>query len=417
MKRLWSLCALALLMGLVTPIGTAASDVPVPERVTPCTKGKAKGATDVGVNDDTITIATIQDIGGIRPGLFLSNQQAMKAFVAYCNSLGGINGRKLELVTYDSALLDAYPQYVKACDSSFAIVGEALGFDDAGLEPAEKCGIPSVAAMSATQRAASPLVFNPLPNPPGKFAVGKYLWLKKKYPGVNKRAAMIYPSTSKTKSTGEKQKAGMGEVGFDFAYTGVSELNIVNWGPLVDQLRQHESTYVAMVYDVPGWAAFQRELVAQGVKVPVMEANAAEYTPKYLEQAGAAAEETIIPLSTAPFDDAKKIPELAAYLKWVKKIDGEPTSLGLQGWSSGLLFATAAQSLGSNLTRAGLVDALTAIHSWDGNGIQAPADPGGRVPSGCFLYMQVKNGKFVRLHPKKGFDCSNPKVVDIPADL
>jgi hypothetical protein len=31
--------------------------------------------------------------------------------------------------------------------------------------------------------------------------------------------------------------------------------------------------------------------------------------------------------------------------------------------------------------------------------------------------MQVKNGKFVRLHPKQGFDCSNPKVVDIPADL
>jgi ABC-type branched-subunit amino acid transport system substrate-binding protein len=209
----------------------------------------------------------------------------------------------------------------------------------------------------------------------------------------------------------------MAKAGYDFTYTGVSELNIVNWGPLVDQVRQNDSTYVTMVYDVPGWAAFQRELAAQGVKVGVMEANAAEYTPEYLEQAGAAAEGTLIPLSTAPFEDAKRIPELKAYLKWVKKIDGEPTSLGIQGWSAGLLFATAAQSLGSDLTREGLITALQGIHAWDGNGIHVPADPGANVPSGCFVYMQVKNGKFVRLHPKQGFDCSNPKVVDIPADL
>ncbi|HEX6312425.1 MAG TPA: hypothetical protein VF152_12485, partial [Acidimicrobiia bacterium] len=63
---------------------------PLPDPEAPCGPGKASGATDVGVTDDTITIATIQDIGGPRPGLFQANLDAMNAFVAYCNDLGGI---------------------------------------------------------------------------------------------------------------------------------------------------------------------------------------------------------------------------------------------------------------------------------------------------------------------------------------
>jgi hypothetical protein len=188
----------------------------------------------------------------------------------------------------------------------------------------------------------------------------------------------------------------------------------VDWGPFVNALRQHQATYVTMVADPVNWAGLQREMVAQGVKVKVQEANSDEYTSAYIQQAGSAAEGTLIPLTTAPFEDAKKLPELANYLKWVKKMGGQPGSMGVEVWSAGLLFATAAQSLGSNLTRKGLITALKGIHQWDGNGIQAPADPGDKVPTGCFMYVQVKNGKFVRLYPKQGFACSKA-IATVPS--
>jgi ABC-type branched-subunit amino acid transport system substrate-binding protein len=386
--------------------------------VPPCGKGNATGATDVGVTDKTITISTIQDIAGPRPGLFKSNQEAMRAFVAYCNSLGGINGRKLDLIEYDSALLDSYPQFVKACDSSFAIVGENLIFDDAGVKPTEECGIPSVTAQSRTARQASDLVFSAVPSADGRISVARARWLTKKFPGVQKAAAMLYPSTSTTKNSAEKQIAGMEQVGFEFVYEGVTEINVVNWGPFVDQIRQNNVKYLTMVADFVNWSGLLREMVAQGVKVEVADATSASYTTDFIDLAGPAAEGALVALSTAPFEEAKKVPELANYMKWIKKEGGKPTTFGVNGWSAGLLFATAAKSLGSDLTREGLVTALQGIHSWDGNGIQATVDPGAKITSVCYAVMQVKNGKFVRYYPKKGFACGTAKdIVDVPKEL
>jgi ABC-type branched-subunit amino acid transport system substrate-binding protein len=386
----------------VTPVSVAPVALPLPH-----------GATDTGVTDKSISIATIQDIGGLRPGLFANEQKSMEGFVAYCNSLGGINGRTLKLVKYDSALLDAYAQYQKACDQ-FAIVGEVLIFDDVGVKPTTACGVPSVTALSQPARTRSDLVFNPSPNPGDKVALGRYQWLKKQFPGVQKSAAMLYASTATTQNSGEQQIAGMEQLGYNFTYRGVTEINVVNWGPFVNALRQHQTTYLTMVADPVNWAGLQREMVAQGVKVKVTDATSTVYSPAYIQQAGSAAEGTLIALTTAPFEDAKKLPEMANYMKWVKKMGGTPTSIGVEVWSAGLLFATAVQSLGSNVTRKGLLTALKGIHQWDGNGIQAPADPGNKVPTGCFLYLQVKNGKFVRLYPKQGFACSKA-IATVPS--
>jgi hypothetical protein len=73
--------------------------------------------------------------------------------------------------------------------------------------------------------------------------------------------------------------------------------------------------------------------------------------------------------------------------------------------------------LGSDVTREGLVTALQNIHEWDGNGLQALADPGGKQPSGCFVQLQVKDGEFERIFPKRGFECRPEDIADVPEDL
>lgn len=429
--RLAILGALALVVAMLP--ATVAGSAPAPagndeseeneEEVNPCGRGdagdgtEASGATDIGVTDDTIAIATIQDVGGdLRPGLREDNQKAMEAFVRYCNRWGGINGRELELRTYDSALLDAFEAYEEACDDDvFAIVGEAVIFDDAGVEPIEACGIPTVPAFSTTApRQLSELTYPPSPNPPERIATGRFEWLKDEFPGVEERAAMLCPDTSTTQYSCNRQVFAAEEAGFEFVYRGDTEINVSNWGPFVDQLRQRDVTYLGMVADETNWAGLVRELHAQGLDIDVVDSGAGIYSDSFLEQAGPAAEGILVSLGIHPLEEAKDVDELKRYRRWMKKVDGEPTALGVSGWSAGLLFATAVESLGDDVTREGLLAALQDIHEWDGNGVQAPSDPGAKEPTGCFVQLQVEDGGFERIYPEEGFECRPDDIADVP---
>jgi ABC-type branched-subunit amino acid transport system substrate-binding protein len=389
------------------------------DEVEPCGPGDATGATDVGVTDTSITIATIQDVGGdLRPGLRQDNQDAIKAFVRYCNKQGGVNGRKLDLNTYDSKLLEGFDAYEEACaDDNFAIVAEAVIFDDAGNEPINGCGIPTIPAFSTTPvRQESELTYPPQPNPPAQVATGRFEWLKEEFPGVEERAAILCADTTVTQYSCARWKFASEDAGFNYVYEGKTEITVANWGPFVDQLRQNDVTYVTMVADETNWAGLQREIAAQGLDIMVQDSGAGIYSQEYLEQAGPAADGTLVNLSVAPLEE-KKNPELKKYSRWVKKVDGKPTALGMSGWSAGLMFATAVQSMGSDVTRDGLIATLQDIHEWDANGLQALSDPGGKVPGGCFVQLQVEDGEFERVFPKKGFECRPDDIVDVPENL
>jgi hypothetical protein len=117
--------------------------------------------------------------------------------------------------------------------------------------------------------------------------------------------------------------------------------------------------------------------------------------------------------NTVPFEEADRSPALQLYLQWLRDVSPRtpPTTLGVQAFSAGLLFAQAASASGSSLTRDGLIDQLKEIKRWDGGGLQAPANPGDNEGLRCFLYMQVDGDRFVRYWPKlptdgtNGFDC------------
>ena len=36
----------------------------------------------------------------------------------------------------------------------------------------------------------------------------------------------------------------------------------------------------------------------------------------------------------------------------------------------------------------------------------SPTNPAAKKPSGCFMMATLKNGKFVRVLPKSGYDCN-----------
>ena len=398
---------------------------PAADADAPCGPGDAAGATAPGVTDTSITIGTVQDIGGPRPGLFQGNRDAINAFVEYCNDLGGINGRKLVLERFDSELSKSREATLAACEANvFALVGGASALDGAGatasVEDAACKGIPDVAGFTAEpQHAGATNLVQPLPNPPDELQVGAERYVKRRYPEAAKKAAMLYIDAGVSKFNAEKRIQGYGKIGFDFVYQSPIAINELNWGPHVEQFRSKGVQYFNVVAELADLYHLEQELKAQSVDVKVREHDQSGYDQGLIEAGGDATEGTYIVATTVPFEEAKTSPEMQRYLYWLEQTDASkgPTALGVQSWSAGLLFATAAKALGSDVTREGLLEQLHSIKQWDGHGIHAPTDPGDNRASECFAYLKIKGGKFVREFPKEGFSCDPKNVVKITGDF
>jgi ABC-type branched-subunit amino acid transport system substrate-binding protein len=107
-------------------------------------------------------------------------------------------------------------------------------------------------------------------------------------------------------------------------------------------------------------------------------------------------------------EDAKNVPEVKLFQKWMKKThsDVTPDLFAMYSWASAALFVDALKAAGQNPTRASLLTALKNIHSFDDNGMVAPADVGNKKPPACWMLLKVNNGKFQRVLPKgKGYTC------------
>jgi hypothetical protein len=78
----------------------------------------------------------------------------------------------------------------------------------------------------------------------------------------------------------------------------------------------------------------------------------------------------------------------------------------VSGWGAAALFVEALRTLGPDVTRPRLLEAMRAISRYDGGGIHAPLDPETGVTEGCFIIVRVTDRKWVREHPASGFDCS-----------
>jgi ABC-type branched-subunit amino acid transport system substrate-binding protein len=143
------------------------------------------------------------------------------------------------------------------------------------------------------------------------------------------------------------------------------------------------------------------------------------YNGEYLEAAGDAAEGTFVRLTAWPFEEPDQNPATQQYLDALRRTNGDdvvPEMLGVQSWSAGLLFATAAKAAGADLTRDRLLEELQAITEWDGGGLHGLNNPGGNESAGCFLIVEVVDGEFVRRYPDEGFDCDPDNRVQLEGD-
>jgi hypothetical protein len=109
-------------------------------------------------------------------------------------------------------------------------------------------------------------------------------------------------------------------------------------------------------------------------------------------------------------DEADRGPAVKDFQTWTNKVaPGEHLDLfAVYGWSSAQLFVKALKAAGAKANRADVLRELKKITSFDADGLIATANPAEKKPPTCWLGAQVKNGKWVRVTPAKGFRCDGP---------
>lgn len=401
-----------------TEEGAMLGDLPVP-----CSEGGEEpqpvAAGTVGVTDDAIEIAVVSDKAGAVKVPTASIEESMQAFVDWCNGFGGINGRELALTKIDSKLFEHLEATRQACEAGvFAIVGSGSVQDQQGAQAMVDCGLIEFPAYTATaEKAGSDSMVTPIPNPTYQLNTGPAEWLAEQHPEAIKKAAMLSSNIETAAVQAERLVEGYEQVGFEFVYEKNSAVIEESYASYAREMKDRGVEYLMMVSAASETVKLLRDMRTQGFEPEVIDLGAQYYDPELLAEAGA--EGALVQTNTVPFEDVDDSPALQAYLEAYEAVgsDIEPTALGVQSFSAGLLFAQAASNA-PELSREAVLAAGKEIHEWNGGGLHYTADPGANSVGRCFNYMVIEGGEFVRRHPEDpaSFDCREEAVVELEGD-
>ncbi len=385
-----------------------------PASASVCNASSNGGATATGVTANTITIGNIASISGVAPGLTQSAQQATEAFAAYVNSTGGICGRQLKVTTYDDQN-DADQNAAdasEACQSTFALVGSATGFDNGGASTIQSCGIPYVGAELSTHEMGDvPNAFGASPGNAHYWPTGPAVWLKSQYPNAVTHAAMIYLNVPATQEQAASEMQAYQSVGFDYVYQVAVSPTEPNYAPHVAKMQSDGVQYVTEYSDDNSAARLLQAMAQANYQPQVVDWFSEEYSQQFLSESQGDADGDLVLMATTPYEDPPD-PGMQLFLSWLNRVapGAHHDIFGELAWSAGLAFLQAAKAVGPHLTRAALIAALQQIGSWNGGGVTPPITSfGQKIPSPCFSYDKIQNNAFVRLYPSQPntFDCSS----------
>jgi len=384
----------------------------------PTTATSAQLNATTGITKNSVTVGNVSIISGPVPGLFQGAAYGVEAYFNYINSQGGVNGRKLYVKSFDDAFSGTQNQSetAQAVSSLFATVGSFSLFDNYGCNIlAQHPAFPDVSNTLDPGTSSLPNVFSAQPLEQGAPQAG-YSYLKKKYPKAIKHVANLVSNVETAISQWEGQKAALENLGYSFSY--VREVSPVETNFTTDVINM-KNAGVQMVLMTDGdwqiFSALDKAMAQQNFHPQVVMSAGPVYSSQFIPAAGGAVNADGIWIiqgqSLYLGEDAKKIPAVVTFNKWIQKVHPgyKPDLFTLFGWANAQLFTQALKKAGKNPTRGSVLTALKGITSFTASGLIAPANPAKKIPPNCVLFAQIKNGKFVRVAPTAsgGWDCKS----------
>ena len=375
-----------------------------------CGPGSASGATDKGVTDTDIRVATMSDPGNTAvPGLDIELFQESQAFVDWCNAAGGILGRKLVLDKRDAALFNVAAQMVASCEQpDFMLVGNGEAFDASGVQQRLACGLPEISGYDVSAAAGTAaLSVQPLPTPSDESGLGGALRALKAYdPASIAHYGLLNQTTQSVKDSGNRDKAAAIQLGYTQVYYDEYPVQVNNWRPYAQAI---EAAGV-QVLGIQAQPNYNSELFAAfndiGYFPKWVVLNTNNYDPVTVSEGGANLDKftggLLITSRFPPFElgqsDPTHYPATAQFIQIVKQYQNvAPKALGVNAFSAWLLFAQGVKSCGSNVTRQCVLSYAQSQTNWTAGGLHDPEKPGNanNDTSQCFTIIKATSAGFV----------------------
>jgi ABC-type branched-subunit amino acid transport system substrate-binding protein len=371
-----------------------------------------------GITKTTITVGQIDDLSQPVPGLFKAAEDGTQAYFNYINSQGGVDGRKIELDTKDSTFNSATvtSEAQAMVNSDFAMVGGFSLLDGAEKDAIDGAKMPDVTVPLALNLSTDPNLYSPIPSATNDYPTGPFLWAKKAFPNQSQHIGILFSNAAASAIVSQQlfdNAANASGLKIEYQRGFGSNESTFN----ADVLKM-KAQGIQMYFDsqLPGFYAanLAQETAQQGFH-PVDIQGIAAYIDNMAQTSGGAANGMYLDQQEALYEgeDAKAVPEVSTFDKWVLKVDPKVFSSitplpSVEGWVSGMLFVQALKAAGANPTRASVEAQLDKVTNFDGNGLLAPGmNPAKNIPSKCFIVAQLKNGTWTRVTPtpKSGFIC------------
>jgi ABC-type branched-subunit amino acid transport system substrate-binding protein len=369
------------------------------------------GATDVGVSDTEVRIGNVSTISGPVPGLSQTMINGAKAYVAYANSRGGVCGRRLQLVVGDDRLDTGAnrSEHDRLQRQVFAFVGSFSVVDDGGATVLDGTNIPDVSLAISDRRSGIANNFSPNPIKPNAASNGvvKMMQYFKTTYGVLK-AGVVYPGQAVAKAKAMSYVNDMEAAGLDVVVKSEVAITQTDYNGVATQMKNAGVELVITALETTGMARLAQAFRQQNYRPKVPFYGAQAYGRKFLQQAGDAADGTIIGVAFAIAEDGPRNPAAATMAQWYARANpgAELDFFSVMGWAATELFVRALAAAGPTPTRAAVLDVLRTYRDVDAGGVLAPhTDPAGKNPSLCFAVLGVQGGKWTRLAPASGFIC------------
>jgi len=409
-------------------------------------------ATENGVTatEITVTVVAAIEVPGF-PGLFQGNHDGVDGWAEYINNSCKpkntcVAGREIVVNHFDAKLSGdaARAAFRQACQDSFALIGTGVlllqNFDDiTGCVDAagEATGLPDFAVvLTEPNQQCSGVSFGVNPGAlrcdtfgehPQTYGgnVGPTNYYVKKF--GKQKGAFLYPADSASaKNSQVPNFEAQGKAGIEMVYSeDLSALAPQSaYTSVAGAIRDAGATYARSGLAFDSTVKLRTEAASQGVtSVEIWDCSLQCYDQRLVAPENVdVVQDQYVYTPFLPFlgktSEAKQNKMLRNFLKFTEDPDG----FAIQAFAAGLFFTEAVEAAtkGDNnaLTRQAVLDAAEAIHDFDAGGMIAPTDVGGRIGNGCFVLMQVRDGEFVRVFPKKKgtLDCT-AKRAEIKLDL
>ena len=326
-----------------------------------------------------------------------------------------MNGRKIHLDAQDSTFQGGQVATATASQtkSDFAWWGGSPCWTRPSSRIIDLAHMPDVGISLNPGLVTDPNLYSPIPNSIGDYPLNFFKYFAHKYPQAVKKVGIIWENaTASTKANEDAVESGMKAAGWKIVYDhGVGPFD-TNFLPDIISMRA-KGVKIFFSTELPDNYAATLAKQFQQQNFRAINIEAAAYSAQLLKLAGSSANDMYIEQGYALYlgQDAKTVPAVALFDKWMKKVSSDPNFEieSVFGWTAAELFVQALAQAGNPPTRAGLMRVLNKVNLFDAGGLIPPSDPAAGVPSGCFLLAQVQHGVIKRVAPTPptGFYCGN----------